>query len=425
MPGIRAITFIHDEKRMPLLAPQSVHARTQPVLPSFHQRNFHAQQQKPRTIIVSIFGGNNCKLCAKAAFWVQRILLSLPNASSSLADSEVVGENQRFRQVPTSLADVSTQCTYTPRPRGHGVEAARPQVNFSPGADGVAHRSALGPAGLPQSICGLKEGSKLHGVTVHHPAGSVVTVEVQQFNLDCMDTWQQLDLTEAEARGFKAIIPVVFVNGKQKTDIIIMAGRRDLNREPCPDRILDDMGGAFGMGALGGFLWHFAKGWRNSPKYEKFNGAMFSGSLKSPAVGSAFATWGGIFCAFDCTLAYARGGKEDSWNPVIAGAATGGILSMRSGWRSCARNAAVGGVLLGIIEVVQIMFLRGAPAMTPRKQFQQLKEYEELQQKAASSGQSSLWSRLLPSTANSSVHTAAPTSPGSSSEQLHDIATLR
>lgn len=134
-----------------------------------------------------------------------------------------------------------------------------------------------------------------------------------------------------------------------------MAGRRDLNREPCPDRILDDMGGAFGMGALGGFLWHFAKGWRNSPKYEKFNGAMFSGTLKSPAVGSAFATWGGIFCAFDCTLAYARGGKEDSWNPVLAGAATGGVLSMRSGWKSCARNAVVGGVLLGIIEVVQIV----------------------------------------------------------------------
>ena len=134
-----------------------------------------------------------------------------------------------------------------------------------------------------------------------------------------------------------------------------MASRRDLNREPCPDRILDDMGGAFGMGALGGFLWHFAKGWRNSPKYEKFNGAMFSGTLKSPAVGSAFATWGGIFCAFDCTLAYARGGKEDSWNPVIAGAATGGVLSMRSGWRSCARNAAGGGILLGIIEVVQVV----------------------------------------------------------------------
>lgn len=215
------------------------------------------------------------------------------------------------------------------------------------------------------------------------------------------------------------------------------------------------------MGALGGFLWHFAKGWRNSPKYEKFNGAMFSGTLKSPAVGSAFATWGGIFCAFDCTLAYARGGKEDSWNPVLAGAATGGVLSMRSGWKSCARNAVVGGVLLGIIEVVQIvsshifisrrsfavpvyffplrgrrvlcahflalchgwffqMFLRGTPAITPRKQFQQMKEYEEMQQRQAQAGSSpSLWSRLLPTTP-----AAAPQSQPAS-ELLHDSATLR
>lgn len=270
------------------------------------------------------------------------------------------------------------------------------------------------------------------------------------------------------------------------------------------------------MGALGGFLWHFAKGWRNSPKYEKFNGAMFSGTLKSPAVGSAFATWGGLFCAFDCTLAYARGGKEDSWNPVIAGAATGGVLSMRSGWRSCARNAAVGGILLGIIEVVQIvspcctqvanlrrgftnplllalvgwacrvlatlrcwlsfpgfslsrraaisfdylpmclcgaplfffvpclvcwgclcvfiaiyslscallfvcgqMFLRGAPTMTPRKQFQQMKEYEELQQQAAAGNSSSLWSRLIP------TPSPTPSKPQSSSEILQDSAALR
>lgn len=138
--------------------------------------------------------------------------------------------------------------------------------------------------------------------------------------------------------------------------------RRDLNREPCPDRILDDMGGAFGMGALGGFLWNFAKGWRNSPRHEKFAGGMFSGSLKAPTVGSAFATWGGVFCAFDCSLSWLRSGKEDAWNPVIAGAATGGVLSMRSGLRSCARSAAVGGVLLGIIEVVQIVS-RPLPAL--------------------------------------------------------------
>jgi hypothetical protein len=42
------------------------------------------------------------------------------------------------------------------------------------------------------------------------------------------------------------------------------ASRR--RREPCPDRILDDAGAAFGMGAVGGGIWHFGKGAYNSPK---------------------------------------------------------------------------------------------------------------------------------------------------------------
>ena len=42
-------------------------------------------------------------------------------------------------------------------------------------------------------------------------------------------------------------------------------GSVDHGREPCPDRILDDIGGAFGMGAVGGGIWHLIKGAKNSP----------------------------------------------------------------------------------------------------------------------------------------------------------------
>jgi len=45
-------------------------------------------------------------------------------------------------------------------------------------------------------------------------------------------------------------------------------------REPCPDRIIDDIGGAFGMGAVGGGAWHFFKGMKNSPPGFKFRGAI-------------------------------------------------------------------------------------------------------------------------------------------------------
>ena len=39
-------------------------------------------------------------------------------------------------------------------------------------------------------------------------------------------------------------------------------------RDPCPHRILDDIGGAFSMGAIGGGLWHSVKGARNAAKGE-------------------------------------------------------------------------------------------------------------------------------------------------------------
>jgi hypothetical protein len=48
----------------------------------------------------------------------------------------------------------------------------------------------------------------------------------------------------------------------------------DHGQEPCPDRILDDMGGAFGMGAVGGGVWHFLKGVKNSPGNARMRGGL-------------------------------------------------------------------------------------------------------------------------------------------------------
>ena len=55
----------------------------------------------------------------------------------------------------------------------------------------------------------------------------------------------------------------------------------DYGREPCPDRILDDIGGAFGMGALGGGLWHTYRGLKNSPKGYKLVGTLDVSSCKN------------------------------------------------------------------------------------------------------------------------------------------------
>ncbi|XP_057967369.1 mitochondrial import inner membrane translocase subunit TIM17-2-like [Malania oleifera] len=131
-------------------------------------------------------------------------------------------------------------------------------------------------------------------------------------------------------------------------------GTPETSREPCPDRILDDIGGAFGMGAVGGSAFHFLKGVYNSPKGERLLGGTQAVRMNAPRVGGSFAVWGGLFSAFDCTMVYVRQ-KEDPWNSIIAGAATGGFLQMRQGFGAASRSAVFGGVLLALIEGAGIM----------------------------------------------------------------------
>ncbi|CAI8616746.1 unnamed protein product [Vicia faba] len=141
-------------------------------------------------------------------------------------------------------------------------------------------------------------------------------------------------------------------------------GTPETSREPCPDRILDDIGGAFGMGAVGGSAFHFLKGLYNSPKGSRFVGASQAVRLNAPRVGGSFAVWGGLFSSFDCTMVYLRQ-KEDPWNSIFAGAATGGFLSMRQGLVASGRSAAFGGVLLALIEGAGIMLNKVLSAQQP------------------------------------------------------------
>lgn len=131
-------------------------------------------------------------------------------------------------------------------------------------------------------------------------------------------------------------------------------GTPETSREPCPDRILDDVGGAFGMGAVGGAAFHFLKGIYNSPSGARLSGGTQAVRMNAPRVGGSFAVWGGLFSTFDCTMVYLRQ-KEDPWNSILAGAATGGFLSMRQGFGAASRSALFGGVLLALIEGAGIM----------------------------------------------------------------------
>ncbi|XP_006304179.2 mitochondrial import inner membrane translocase subunit TIM17-1 [Capsella rubella] len=153
-------------------------------------------------------------------------------------------------------------------------------------------------------------------------------------------------------------------------------GTPESAREPCPDRILDDAGSAFGMGAVGASAVYLIKGMYNSPAGARLSGGVQAIRMNAPRYGGNFAVWGGLFSTFDCAMVYARQ-KEDPWNSIISGAATGGFLSLRQGFAATARSALVGGVLLALIEGASIMtnkfgsvlqneqFMEGAAASVP------------------------------------------------------------
>ncbi|XP_034021987.1 mitochondrial import inner membrane translocase subunit Tim17-A [Thalassophryne amazonica] len=132
-------------------------------------------------------------------------------------------------------------------------------------------------------------------------------------------------------------------------------------REPCPWRIVDDCGGAFTMGAIGGGIFQAVKGFRNAPSGVslRMRGSLNAIRTRAPLLGGSFAVWGGLFSMIDCGLVKVRG-KEDPWNSIASGAMTGAILSARSGPVTMVGSAAMGGILLALIEGAGILLNRFA-----------------------------------------------------------------
>ncbi|KAK3602935.1 hypothetical protein CHS0354_039354 [Potamilus streckersoni] len=130
-------------------------------------------------------------------------------------------------------------------------------------------------------------------------------------------------------------------------------------RDPCPWRIVDDCGGAFSMGAIGGSVFHGIKGLRNAPTghYRRLISSFESIRIRAPITGGNFAVWGGLFSAIDCSMVYVRK-KEDPWNSITSGALTGGILAVRNGTGAMIGSAIIGGVLLAMIEGIGILFTK-------------------------------------------------------------------
>ncbi|CAD6215875.1 GSCOCG00000691001-RA-CDS [Cotesia congregata] len=133
----------------------------------------------------------------------------------------------------------------------------------------------------------------------------------------------------------------------------------DYMREPCPWRIMDDCGGAFVLGSVGGGLFQFIKGYRNAPSgiNRRLISSITAVKQRAPVLAGNFAVWGVTFSAIDCAFIHIRK-KEDPWNSIASGFLTGGVLAARSGVWAMGGSALIGGVLLALIEGVQILVNR-------------------------------------------------------------------
>ncbi|KFQ27253.1 Mitochondrial import inner membrane translocase subunit Tim17-A, partial [Merops nubicus] len=78
----------------------------------------------------------------------------------------------------------------------------------------------------------------------------------------------------------------------------------------------------------------------------------------------SFAVWGGLFSMIDCSMVRMRG-KEDPWNSITSGALTGAILAARNGPVAMVGSAAMGGILLALIEGAGILLTRFASTQFP------------------------------------------------------------
>ncbi len=98
-----------------------------------------------------------------------------------------------------------------------------------------------------------------------------------------------------------------------------------------PWRIVDDAGGAFTMGLIGGSLFNAVSGARHAPSgaNRRALGALVRLKERAPVLGGQFAAWGLCFASFDCTFAHLRQ-KEDPWNSIMSGAAAGAVMAARS-----------------------------------------------------------------------------------------------
>lgn len=128
-----------------------------------------------------------------------------------------------------------------------------------------------------------------------------------------------------------------------------------MNLVPCPGRIVSDLGDGFSIGVILGCMWYSIKGAYYAVRDERLKGGLVLVRKRAPILGGSFAMWAGLFGASSCMMVWLRE-KEDPLNSIVGGAVTGFLLAIRGGVRRALPQAVFGGIFLGVIEVVGIIF---------------------------------------------------------------------
>jgi hypothetical protein len=95
--------------------------------------------------------------------------------------------------------------------------------------------------------------------------------------------------------------------------------------------------------------------------------------------------------------------QEDPWNAIMSGAATGGVLAARAGFKAAGRSAVVGGVILAAIEGLNLVIMRVLMPSIEKKQMEQGMEIDRLMPPVDPSRPRSNYSKTM--------HSVSPGSP--------------
>ncbi|KAL4840127.1 hypothetical protein H8958_016180 [Nasalis larvatus] len=95
-------------------------------------------------------------------------------------------------------------------------------------------------------------------------------------------------------------------------------------QEPCPWQIVDDCGGVFTVGVIGGGVFQAIKSFCNAPVgiRHQLRGSANTVRIQVPQIGGSFAVLGGLFSTIDCGLVQLQG-KEDPWKSITSGVLMG------------------------------------------------------------------------------------------------------